>query len=457
MSNWKEYKLDELVEITSSKRIMRSEYQENGVPFFRSKEVIELNSGNDITTELFISEERFLEIKNKFGVPNYGDILLTSVGTLGVPYFVNYKNDFYFKDGNLTWFRKFNDILRSKYLYYWFSSSIGKKALKEITIGSTQQALTIAGLKSLTIKVPSLDEQDYLIEILDNLSDKIQLNTQINQTLEQIAQAIFKSWFVDFDPVHAKTTALESGKTQAEAELAAMQAISGKTAEELAQMSSESYAELAEIAKAFPSEFGEDGVPMGWEYKPADTLFDIGIGKTPPRKEPEWFSSNPKDMQWISIKDMGNSGAFITESSEYLIPQAIEKFNVRKIPENTVLLSFKLTLGRVSITTCETTTNEAIAHFKLTDQSYLTTEYLYLFLKNFDFNSLGSTSSIAMAVNSKTIKAINILIPDKGVAKLFQNKIIDIFNKIKIQTNEINNLIKIRDLLLPRLLSGEIS
>ncbi|HHF1618267.1 TPA: restriction endonuclease subunit S, partial [Haemophilus influenzae] len=102
MSDWKEYKLDELVEITSSKRIMRSEYQEDGIPFFRSKEIIELNSGNEITTELFISKERFLEIKKKFGTPSYGDILLTSVGTLGVPYFVNYKEEFYFKDGNLT-------------------------------------------------------------------------------------------------------------------------------------------------------------------------------------------------------------------------------------------------------------------------------------------------------------------------------------------------------------------
>ena len=274
MSDWKEYKLDELVEITSSKRIMRSEYQENGIPFFRSKEIIELNSGNEITTELFISKERFLEIKNKFGTPSYGDILLTSVGTLGVPYFVNYKEEFYFKDGNLTWFRKFNNILRSKYLYYWFASPVGRKALKEITIGSTQPALTITGLKSLTIHLPTLEEQDYIIEILDHLSCKIQLNTQINQTLEQIAQALFKSWFVDFDPVRAKVQALSDGLSLEQAELAAMQAISGKTAEELTALSQtqpDRYAELAETTKAFPCEMVEiDGVevPKGWEVKP---------------------------------------------------------------------------------------------------------------------------------------------------------------------------------------------
>lgn len=462
MSDWKEYKLDELVEITSSKRIMRSEYQEDGIPFFRSKEIIELNSGNEITTELFISKERFLEIKNKFGTPSYGDILLTSVGTLGVPYFVNYKEEFYFKDGNLTWFRKFNNILRSKYLYYWFSSPVGRKALKEITIGSTQPALTIAGLKSLTIHLPTLEEQDYIIEILDHLSSKIHLNTQINQTLEQIAQALFKSWFVDFDPVRAKVQALSDGLSLEQAELAAMQAISGKTAEELTALSQtqpDHYAELAETAKAFPCEMVEvDGVevPKGWEVKPADELFDIGIGKTPPRKETEWFSTNPDDMQWISIKDMGNSGVFITESSEFLTNQAVDKFNIRKIPENTVLLSFKLTIGRVSITTSETTTNEAIAHFKITDKSFLTTEYLYLFFQQFDFNSLGSTSSIATAVNSKTIKGIEILIPNEELIKAFQMKISNIFAQIKNLTMENKNLVKTRDLLLPKLLNGEI-
>ncbi|XOC65557.1 restriction endonuclease subunit S [Haemophilus influenzae] len=274
MSDWKEYKLDELVEITSSKRIMRSEYQEDGIPFFRSKEIIELNSGNEITTELFISKERFLEIKKKFGTPSYGDILLTSVGTLGVPYFVNYKEEFYFKDGNLTWFRKFNNILRSKYLYYWFSSPVGRKALKEITIGSTQPALTITGLKSLTIHLPTLEEQDYIIEILDHLSSKIQLNTQINQTLEQIAQALFKSWFVDFDPVRAKVQALSDGLSFEQAELAAMQAISGKTPEELTALSQtqpDRYTELVETAKAFPCEMVEvDGVevPKGWGLSP---------------------------------------------------------------------------------------------------------------------------------------------------------------------------------------------
>ena len=356
-----------------------------------------------------------------------------------------------------------NEKVDSDYIYYLLSQKSSQEYFVNNSTGSANQ-VNINGNTILSLEVPciSFEESKKIAQILNAFDDKIQLNTQINQTLEQIAQALFKSWFVDFDPVRAKVQALSDGLSFEQAELAAMQAISGKTPEELTALSQtqpERYAELAETAKAFPYEIVEvDGVevPKGWEYKPADELFDIGIGKTPPRKETEWFSTNPDDMQWISIKDMGNSGVFITESSEFLTNQAVDKFNIRKIPENTILLSFKLTIGRVSITTCETTTNEAIAHFKITDKSFLTTEYLYLFFQQFDFNSLGSTSSIATAVNSKTIKGIEILIPNEELIKAFQMKISNIFAQIKNLTMENKNLVETRDLLLPKLLNWGI-
>lgn len=334
--------------------------------------------------------------------------------------------------------------------------------LLTMATGSTFPNVSRDLLLNFEVDILPVTQANEISNIFNKIDQKIELNTQINQTLEQIAQSLFKSWFVDFDPVRAKVQALSDGLSLEQAELAAMQAISGKTAEELTALSQaepDRYAELAETAKAFPCEMVEvDGieVPKGWEYKPADELFDIGIGKTPPRKETEWFSTTPNDMQWISIKDMGNSGVFITDSSEFLTKQAVDKFNIRKIPENTVLLSFKLTIGRVSITTSETTTNEAIAHFKITDKSFLTTEYLYLFFQQFDFNSLGSTSSIATAVNSKTIKGIEILIPNEELIKAFQMKISNIFAQIKNLTIENKNLVETRDLLLPKLLNGEI-
>lgn len=108
------------------------------------------------------------------------------------------------------------------------------------------------------------------------------------------------------------------------------------------------------------SDFGL--IPKNWYYRTLDKISDVGIGKTPPRKETWWFSEK-EGVKWVSIKDLGNSGTYIFETSEYLTEEAIDKFNVKLIPEDTVILSFKLTVGRLGITTDEMTTNEAIAHF----------------------------------------------------------------------------------------------
>ena len=466
MSNWKEYKLDELVEITSSKRIMRSEYQEDGIPFFRSKEIIELNSGNEITTELFISKERFLEIKNKFGTPSYGDILLTSVGTLGVPYFVNYKEEFYFKDGTLTWFRKFNNILRSKYLYYWFSSPVGRKALKEITIGSTQPALTITGLKSLTIHLPTLEEQDYIIEILDHLSSKIYLNTQINQTLEQIAQALFKSWFVDFDPVRAKVQTLSDGLSLEQAELAAMQAISGKTAEELTALSQtqpDRYAELAETAKAFPCEMVEvDGVevPKGWECFSLKELSSVISKGTTPKKSSLSSCDSKETVPFIKVKDISESGQILINQVEQ-IPEKISSTELKRsiLHKNDILISIAGTIGRVAIVPNElenANTNQAISFIRLYNDNLVGIISTFLKSRKNQEDILSKViQGVQANISLEVVRNIKIFLPIN-----FDHKAILIFNSLlnKQLINQKENLFteKSRDLLLPQLLSGEI-
>ena len=108
----------------------------------------------------------------------------------------------------------------------------------------------------------------------------------------------------------------------------------------------------------------------------ADEYFDISIGKTPPRKEPQWFSTNSQDIDWVSISDMGTCGLYISNSSEQLTKEAVERHNVKVVPDNTVLLSFKLTVGRIAITNGEMTTNEAIAHFK-TDKKEITIDNVF--------------------------------------------------------------------------------
>ncbi len=197
-SEWKPFNLGDLVEISSSKRIYAKEYTDYGVPFYRSKEIIEKSAGKDISTEIYISRERFLILKNKFGAPSQGDILLTSVGTLGVPYIVR-DEEFYFKDGNLTWMKNFNKTCHNKFIYYWLLSDYGKKQIDSKCIGSTQKALTIETLNKFDLMLPPLPEQKVIAHVLSTLDEKIEVNNQIKKTLKNMTQAMFKHWFVEFE------------------------------------------------------------------------------------------------------------------------------------------------------------------------------------------------------------------------------------------------------------------
>lgn len=158
-------------------------------------------------------------------------------------------------------------------------------------------------------------------------------------------------------------------------------------------------------------------------------VFDISIGKTPPRKESHWFTEKTSDVKWLSISDMGKAKVFAFDSSEKIKEEGIKKYNVKIVPENTVLLSFKLTIGKVAITACEMATNEAIAHFVTDDNTIM--EYLYCYLKRYNFDTLGNTSSIATAVNSKTIKAMKFKYPDKEAISEFHRIAEPIIKKIK--------------------------
>ena len=189
-------------------------------------------------------------------------------------------------------------------------------------------------------------------------------------------------------------------------------------------------------------------------YKQADEIANITIGKTPPRSNRECFTYNEDDIKWLSISDLGKCGMYAWNTSEKLTEDSVNKYNVKVIPENTIVLSFKLTIGRIAITANKMATNEAIAHFNLLDNDMI--YYLYFYLKNFDYSKLGNTSSIATAVNSKIIKAMPIGIPNKHSVLEFNNTVRPLFEKIKLNEEQNMTLTQLRDNLLPKLMNGEI-
>ncbi len=312
---------------------------------------------------------------------------------------------------------------------------------------TVQKTLNLKDVRSIPIPIPPLKTKLFIENIATSLSKKIELNRQMNETLEAMAQALFKSWFVDFDPVIDNA-------------LAASNAIPDELLDRAEQRKEIEKKDNSDIQSLFPAEFEftkEMGwIPKGWSIKKAEEIASITIGKTPPRKEPEWFSDTQKDnLVWVSIRDMGNSNVFIGDSSEYLTKESIKKFNVKVIPKNSVILSFKLTLGRVLIAQKELATNEAIAHF-FNPRFSMSKEYVYCYLSNFKYDSLGSTSSIATAVNSKIIKAMPFIVPSEIALSKFETLSKMYFDKINLVNQQIDSLAKLRDTLLPKLMSGEI-
>ena len=279
-------------------------------------------------------------------------------------------------------------------LFLYYLLKYNKDRIENLGSGTTFKEISGSTMKNIKVRVPKVKEiQSKIASILTSIDDKIELNQKINNNLEQQVLALYQHNFIDT---------------------------------------------INELRKNCKME----------EY------FDVSIGKTPPRKEPRWFSNNLQDITWISISDMGNSGLYISNSSEQLTREAIEHHNIKIIPDNTVLLSFKLTVGRIAITDGEATTNEAIAHFK-TNQKEIN-EYLYCYLKHFKFETMGSTSSIATAINSKIIKSMLFIVPTDIELDNFHNIVGPIFRKIKDNLIEISNLNYLRDTLLPKLVSGEI-
>lgn len=293
-NTWECVSLGSVCSITSSKRIFAKEYQSSGIPFYRGKEIIEKHKGNPVSTELFISPERFYEIKKRFGIPQVDDILLTSVGTLGVPWLVD-ETDFYFKDGNLTWLRSGDKVL-SKYLYLWLNSPEAQYQIDAKCIGSTQKALTIETLNKFQISLPSLSEQERICSIIYPILDKIELNQRVNDNLEQQAQAFFQELFID---------------------------------------------------NACPD----------WPMGTVCDLGAVVGGSTPSKKRSEYYTEHgiawitPKDL---SI----NKSKFIAHGENDITELGLKNSSASIMPEGTVLFSSRAPIGYIAIAAGEVTTNQ---------------------------------------------------------------------------------------------------
>ena len=412
MSDWKEYKLGELATFYNGRAYKNGEFKTSGTPIVRIQNLT--GEGKTVYSDLQLDENKYIE---------NGDLIYAWSATFG-PYIWRGEKSIYHYH---IWKIVCNEKIIDKF-YFYYKLKLISDSLKDNGNGSIFVHITKSFMENFKIKIPSLEKQKYISNILSNLDKKIRFNTQINQTLEQIAQALFK--------------------------------ISGKTPEELTALSQtqpDRYAELAETAKAFPCEMVDvDGVevPRGWEMKALSDLGQIICGKTPSKSNKEFYGDA---VPFIKIPDMHNQ-VFITQTTDNLSVVGANYQSKKYIPAKSICVSCIATVGLVSMTSKPSHTNQQINSIIPDDEQ--SCEFLYLSLKQPSMTKylkdLASGGTATFNLNTSTFSKIEIITPSKEIIYIFQKKVVSIFEKTLSNSIENKRLTEIRDLLLPRLLSGEI-
>jgi len=446
MSNWQTVTLEDVAESINT-----------GLDAIRRAPIVEHQTNlrclriQDISQDKSFNEWGFTETKksdyNKYKLTS-GDIIIARTGgSIGVNKLIRNDLESVFNNG-LARIRVNKNFATPEFIYCVMQSINFKSHIDAISSGTAAQPnMKIGDMAKFEFKLPPLNEQKKITETIFAFIDKIDLNTQINQTLEQIAQALFKSWFVDFDPVRAKVQALSDGLSLEQAELAAMQTISGKTPEELTALSQaqpECYAELAETTKAFPCEMVEvDGVemPKGWEVKPLGDLISFVKGKKPKAVSPNQEENMLPHILTSSLEGKYNE---FCESNKLI---AVEY-------QNTIMLMDGSNSGRVAIGH-NGVIGSTLAKINFDNNKLWAVIYQFLKHKEADIqaNTTGTTipHTDKNRINNYLMTIPNDFLLDK-FTELFDNSLL----KIISNRNQIISLETIRDLLLPRLLSGVI-
>ena len=393
MSEFKTYTLEQLCIVGSSKRVHLSDYVQQGIPFYRSKEVIELSSGKNISEQLFISSEKYSKIKSKFPVPQENDVLITAVGTIGEILVVKDPN-FYFKDGNLIWLRNINfEIIDIDYLYYFLKSDLFQKTIKYNNIGAVQKALTIDFLKTVKIILPSLDNQIKLISVLKLIDKKLKINNQINQELEAMAKTLYDYWFVQFDfpDKNGKPYKSSGGKMVYHPEL-------------------------------------KREIPEGWGVEKLSYFLTIKNGK------------DHKHLQDGKLAVYGSGGVMRTVA-DYLYSG------------ESILFPRKGTLNNVMYVNEKFWTVDTMFYSEVNKNS--SALYVFYSVKVIDFNKLNTGTGVP-SMTSSILYDLNIIVPEENILEKFNTIVKKNYETIKLNNIQNQELTQLRDWLLPMLMNGQV-
>lgn len=408
---WKHYKMDDVIDEISmgpfGSDVKKEFYVNKGIPILNGSNL----QGFKLQENSFgyLTEEK-ADSLNKCNA-HRGDIIVTHRGTLGQIVYVpsDSKYDRYVISQSQFRFRCKPDLVDVQYLVYYFHTREGQyKILANASqVGVPALARATSTFRLIDIKLPSLADQRRIASILSSLDRKIELNNKINADLEEMAQAIFKNWFVDFEPF--------------------------------------------KDGKFVDSELGM--IPEGWKVGRLDEIADVVGGSTPSKAKPEYYTQ--KGIAWLTPKDLSNHPAVYTSRGEIdITEEGYNSTSTKLMPKGTILFTSRAPIGYISIAQNDICTNQG---FKSLVPRKAGTCFLYCFLKyvtpEIEKKSTGSTFKEA---SGALMKSLQVIMPEQKVFEEFEEIVSPLFARIESLEKENSRLSTLRDTLLPRLMSGEI-
>ena len=318
------------------------------------------------------------------------------------------------------------EYLDNYYLFYWFQLAAKAGLLEPYFTGTTIKHLTGKAIAALEVPLPPIWVQRAMVDVLKQLDDRITLLRETNATLEAIAQALFKSWFVDFDPVRAK--------------------MAGHPPEGMD----------AATAALFPDtlEESEQGlVPKGWTIRPFIDAVDVIGGGTPKTSNPDYWGGQ---IPWFSVVDAPDgANTFVVDTEKHITDAGLKGSSTKLLPQGTTIISARGTVGKLALTWCPMAMNQSCYGLRgKSGDSYFTYFSTYRLVETLKARSHGSVFD---TITRDTLASVQSLLPaNSGVIDAFEDTVKPLMDRILLNLHQSRGLAKLRDTLLPRLISGQL-
>jgi len=357
------------------------------------------------------------------GHPQPGDILFVNKGSPGEVCLVPDDIDFCFAQ-DMVALRANKEKIDPLYLFAVLRSKRIKDMIHNMHVGTMIPHFKKSDFKKIYLPLPKRQIQEFIGNYYYSFSKKIHLNQKINQNLEEITKTLFKSWFIDFDLVRSKLEGVSTGLSK-------------------------------EISDLFPdsfedSELGE--IPKGWNVSNIGTSLKVILGGTPSRKRKDYWNGK---IPWINSGKVNNFR--VTSSSEFITKEGYDNSSTKMLPKRSTLIAITgATLGQISINEIDVCANQSVIGIPPSD--IISPEFVYLWINSNIKKLISSqTGGAQQHINKNNVEKHLILIPSNKSNKMFQDIVKPIFDKISTNIFENKILIRLRDILLSKLISGELT